>query len=125
MEPDWDSFVVPMVISELDWDSYVLPVVISELDSDWDLFGLLVYRRIVSQRSIICTLVPTDPCAHGMSEFLFFVASRDLEVEAFPSWLDSIDHDPSISFRNWHAMNCPTLDRHFMPCATSLIFFLY
>ena len=42
LEPDWDSFVVPMVISELDWDTYVLPVVISELDSDWDLFGLPV-----------------------------------------------------------------------------------
>ena len=65
LEPDWDSFVVPVVISELDWDSYVLPVVISELDSDWDLFGLpgtwrarsreLVYRRIVSQRPIVCT----------------------------------------------------------------------
>ena len=41
-EPDWDSFLVPVVISELDWDSYVLPVVISELDSDWDLFGLPV-----------------------------------------------------------------------------------
>ena len=47
-EPDWDFFVVPMVISELDWDSYVLPVVISELDSDWDLYGLLMYRQIVS-----------------------------------------------------------------------------
>ena len=47
-EPDWDFFVVPMVISELDWDSYVLPVVISELDFDWDLFGLLMYRQIVS-----------------------------------------------------------------------------
>ena len=69
LEPDWDSFVVPMVISELDWDSYVLPVVISELDwdsyvlpvaiseldSDWDLFGLLMYRQIVSQRPIVCT----------------------------------------------------------------------
>lgn len=55
LEPDWDSFVVPMVISELDWDSYVLPVVISELDSDFDLFGLLMYRQIVSQRPIVCT----------------------------------------------------------------------
>ena len=54
-EPDWDSFVVSVVILELDWDSYVLSVVISELDSDWDLFGLLVYRRIVSQRPIVCT----------------------------------------------------------------------
>ena len=64
LEPDWDSFVVPVVISELDWDSYVLPVVISELDSDWDLFGLpmnlrawsreLVYRRSVI-RPIVCT----------------------------------------------------------------------
>ena len=54
-EPDWDFFVVPMVISELDWDSYVQPVVISELDSDWDLFGLLVYWQIVSQRPIVCT----------------------------------------------------------------------
>ena len=64
-EPDWDSFLVPVVISELDWDSYVLPVVISELDSDWDLFELtvtwrarsreLLYRRIVSQRPIVCT----------------------------------------------------------------------
>jgi hypothetical protein len=77
-EPDWDSFVVLMVISELDWDSYVLPVVISELDSNWDLFGLLVYRQIVSQR-------PTDPYVHGVSEFLFSVTSRDLEVEVFPS----------------------------------------
>ena len=34
LESDWDSFVVPVVISELDWDSYVLPVVISELDSN-------------------------------------------------------------------------------------------
>ena len=50
---------------------------------------------------------------HGVSEFLFSIASRDLEVEVFPSWLDSIDHDPSISFRNRPAMNCPTLDRHF------------
>ena len=41
-EPDWDSFLVPVVISELDLDSYVLPVVISELDSDWDFFGLSV-----------------------------------------------------------------------------------
>ena len=41
-EPDWDSFVVPVVISELDWDSYVLSVVISELDSNCDLFGLPV-----------------------------------------------------------------------------------
>ena len=55
LEPDWDSFVVPMVISELDWDSYVLPLVISELDSDWDLFGLLMYRQIVCQRPIVCT----------------------------------------------------------------------
>ena len=55
LEPDWDSFVVPMVISELDWDSYVQPVVISELDTDWDLFGLLVYRQIVSQRPIVFT----------------------------------------------------------------------
>ena len=38
---------------------------------------------------------------------------KDLEVEVFPSWLDSIDHDPSISLRNRHAMNCPTLDRYF------------
>ena len=36
---------------------------------------------------------------YGMSEFLFSVASRDLEVEVFPSWLT--------------LMNCPTLDRHF------------
>ena len=55
LESDWDSFVVPMVISELDWNSYVLPVVISELDSDWDLFVLLLYRQIVSQRPIVCT----------------------------------------------------------------------
>ena len=54
-EPDWDLFVVPMVISELDCNSYVLPVVISELDFDGDLFGLLMYRQIVSQRPIICT----------------------------------------------------------------------
>ena len=50
---------------------------------------------------------------YGVSEFLFSVTSRDLEVEVFPSWLDSINHDPSISFRNRPAMNCPTLDRHF------------
>ena len=50
---------------------------------------------------------------YGVSEFLFSVTSRDLEVEVFPSWLDSIDHDPSISFRNRPAMNCPTLDMHF------------
>jgi len=50
---------------------------------------------------------------HGMSEFLFSIASKDLEVEVFPSWLDSIDRDPSISFRNRPAMKCPTLDRHF------------
>ena len=50
---------------------------------------------------------------HGVSEFLFSIASKDLEVEVFPSWLDSIDHDPSISFRNRPPMNCPTLDRHF------------
>ena len=50
---------------------------------------------------------------HGVSEFLFSIASRDLEVEIFPSWLDSIDHDPIISFRNRPAMNCPTLDKHF------------
>ena len=50
---------------------------------------------------------------YGVSKFLFSVTSRDLEVEVFPSWLDSIDHDPSISFRNRPAMNCPTLDRHF------------
>ena len=55
LEPDWDSYVLVVVISELDWDSYVLPVVISELDSDWDLFGLLMYRQIVSQRPIVCT----------------------------------------------------------------------
>ena len=42
MEPDWDSYVLPVVISELDWDSYVLSVVISELDSNCDLFGLPV-----------------------------------------------------------------------------------
>ena len=50
---------------------------------------------------------------HGVSEFLFSVASRDLKVEVFPSWLDSIDLDPSISFRNLPAMNCRTLDMHF------------
>ena len=55
LEPDWDSFVVPVVISELDWDSYVLSVVISKLDSDWDLFGLLVYQQILYQRPIVCT----------------------------------------------------------------------
>ena len=50
---------------------------------------------------------------HGVSEFLFSIASRDLEVKVFPSWLDSINHDPSTSFWNRHAMNCPTLDRYF------------
>ena len=50
---------------------------------------------------------------HGVSEFLFSIASKDLEVEVFPSWLNSIDHDLSISFWNRPAMNCPTLDRHF------------
>ena len=48
-----------------------------------------------------------------LSEFFFSITSRDLEVEVFPSWRDSIGHDPSISVRNRHAMNCPTLDRHF------------
>ena len=51
-EPDWDSFLVPVVISELDWDSYVLPVVISELDSDWDLFGLPVTWRAQSRELV-------------------------------------------------------------------------
>ena len=58
-------------------------------------------------------LVPIDPCVHGVSKFLFSIASRDVEVEVFRSWLDSIDHDPNISFQNRTAMNCPTLDRHF------------
>ena len=45
--------------------------------------------------------------------YRFSIASRGLEVEVFPSWLDLIDHNPSISFWNRFAMNCPTLDRHF------------
>jgi hypothetical protein len=49
----------------------------------------------------------------GLLEFLFSIASGDLEVEVFPSWFDSINHDPSISFRNRHAMYCPTLDMYF------------
>ena len=77
-EPDWDSFLLPVLILEPDWDSFVVLVVISELEWDsflvlesecflepeWDLFGLpvnfwawsreLVYRRSVI-RSIVCT----------------------------------------------------------------------
>ena len=65
LEPDWDSFVVPVVISELEWDSFRVPEWECFLEPDWDLFGLpvnlrarsreLVYRRIVSQRPIVCT----------------------------------------------------------------------
>ena len=58
-------------------------------------------------------LVPTYPSVEGLSQFLFSISSRDLEVEVFPSFLNSVNHDPSISFKNLHAMNCPALDRYF------------
>ena len=32
LEPDWDSFLLPEVISVLEWDSFLVPVMISELD---------------------------------------------------------------------------------------------
>ena len=48
-----------------------------------------------------------------MSKFLFSITSRDLQVEIFPSSLDSVNHDPSISFGNLHVMNCPALDGYF------------
>src|SRR6185437_5504312 len=41
------------------------------------------------------------------------MASRDLEVEVFPSFLDTVNHDSSISFWNRHAMDCPALNRDF------------
>jgi len=69
LEPDWDSFVVPVVISELEWDSFLVPGWESFLEPEWDLFGLpvnlrarsreLVYRRNViwafPMMQIICT----------------------------------------------------------------------
>ena len=64
LEPDCDSFVVPVVISELEWDSFLVLEWESFLEPEWDLFGLpvnlrdwsreLVYRRSVI-RSIVCT----------------------------------------------------------------------
>ena len=49
----------------------------------------------------------------GLSQFLFSITSRDLEVEVFPSFLDTVNHDSSISFWNRHAMDCPALNRDF------------
>ena len=64
LEPDWDSFVVPVVISELEWDSFLVLEWECFLEPDLDLFGLpvnlrarsweLVYRRSVI-RPIVCT----------------------------------------------------------------------
>jgi hypothetical protein len=31
-EPNWDSFLLPVLILEPDWNSFVVPVVISKLD---------------------------------------------------------------------------------------------
>ena len=33
----------------------------------------------------------------------------DLQVEVFPSILDTVNHDSSISFWDRHAMDCPAL----------------
>ena len=53
-------------------------------------------------------LGPTNPCVDGVSQFRFTITSRDLEVQVLPSWFHSVNMDSSISFRNLHAMNCPT-----------------
>ena len=69
LELDLDSFLVPVVISELEWDSFLVPEWESFLEPEWDLFGLpvnlrarsreLVYRRNViwafPMMQIICT----------------------------------------------------------------------
>jgi hypothetical protein len=58
-------------------------------------------------------LVPTNPSVEGMLYFLFSIASRDLEVEVFPSFHHSVNHESSITFRKRCAMNCPALNRYF------------
>ena len=49
-EPDWDTFVVPVVISEPEWDSFLVSVLISE--PGWDLFDRLVKLRARSRESM-------------------------------------------------------------------------
>ena len=61
---------------------------------------------------------------YGVSEFLFSVAYRDLEVEVFPSFLDTVNHDSSISFWDRHAMDCPALNGNFsIPVSNYFQFF--
>ena len=52
LEPDWDSFLQPVLFWEPDWDSFLVPVVISESEWEysflvlgWDLFDLPVKLR--------------------------------------------------------------------------------
>ena len=64
LEPNYDSFVVPVVISELEWDSFLVLEWECFLEPHWKLFELpvnlrarsreLVYRRSVI-RPIVCT----------------------------------------------------------------------
>ena len=65
LEPDYDSFVVPVVISELEWDSFLVPEWESFLEPEWDLFGLPVNlrarsRELVYRRNVIWPIVCTD-----------------------------------------------------------------
>ena len=112
-EPDWDSFLLPVLSLEPDWDSYVLPVAISELDSDWDLFGLLMYRQIVSQRPIICIACSNRSTRARRVRVPLLHRLQGSRGRGIPILARLDRPSPSISFRNRPAMNCPTLDRHF------------